>query len=70
MRFTSQQELAWVNINIKLKEDHVNIKIILERLQYHVHGWTIGVNLKMVKLLLGMQIGYIKCSCFLLLLER
>ncbi|CAM1323525.1 Uncharacterised protein at_DN2338, partial [Pycnogonum litorale] len=49
----------------KMKEEYVNIKIVLERLQYHVHGWVICVDLKMVNFLLGQQGAYTKYPCFL-----
>ncbi|XP_077153196.1 uncharacterized protein LOC143816558 [Ranitomeya variabilis] len=47
------------------KEEHKNIKIVLERSQYNVHGWLICVDLKMVNFLLGLQGGYTKHPCFL-----
>ena len=51
--------------SVNLKEEYKNIKIVLERLQYHVHGWLICVDLKMVNFLLGQQGGYTKYPCFL-----
>lgn len=51
--------------SVKMKEEYANIKIVLERLQYHVHGWIICVDLKMVNFLLGQQGGYTKYPCFL-----
>src|SRR5678815_4490570 len=48
-----------------MREEYANIKTVLERLQYQVHGWLICVNLKMVNILLGQQAGFIKYPCFL-----
>src|SRR6218665_156373 len=51
--------------SMRMKEQYDNIKIVLERLQYHDHGWVICFDLKMVNFLLGQQGGYIKYHCFL-----
>lgn len=48
-----------------MKEEYASIKIVLERLQYHIHEWLIFVDLKMVSFLLGQQGGYTKDPCFL-----
>lgn len=51
--------------SVKMKEEYANIKIVLDRLEYHVHGWVICVDLKMVNFLLGQQGGHTKYPCFL-----
>ena len=51
--------------SVQMKEEYDNIKTVLERLQYHVHGWLICVDLKMVNFQLGQQGGYTKYPCFL-----
>jgi len=48
-----------------LKEEYENIKMILQKLSYHEHGWSICVDLKMVNFLLGQQSGYTKYPCFI-----
>ena len=51
--------------SVTLKENYENIKVVLERLKYHVYQWLICVDLKMVNFLLGQQGGHIKYPCFL-----
>ncbi|KAI6651782.1 hypothetical protein LOD99_5029 [Oopsacas minuta] len=41
-----------------MKEVYESIKLVLEKLKYHVHQWVICVDLKMVNFLLGQQSGY------------
>ena len=48
-----------------LKEQHDDIKIVLDLLKYHEHKWIICVDLKMVNFLLGQQRGYTKFPCYL-----
>lgn len=49
----------------KNEKKYADNKTVLEWLQYHVHGWVICVELKMVNFLLGQQGGYTKYLCFL-----
>ncbi|XP_061443081.1 uncharacterized protein LOC133365351 isoform X1 [Rhineura floridana] len=51
----------------KLKEEYENIKMVLQKLCYHEHQWSICVDLKMVNFLLGQQSGYTKYPCFICL---
>src|SRR5678816_1848469 len=51
--------------SVQMKEEYANIKKILNRLQYHLHGWLICADLKMINFLLGQQGGYTKYPCFL-----
>ena len=48
-----------------LKEQHDDIKIVIDLLKYHEHKWIICVDLKMVNYLLGQQSGYTKFPCYL-----
>jgi hypothetical protein len=49
-----------------LKEAYENIKMILQKISYHEHSWSICVDLKMVNFLLGQQSGFTKYPCFFL----
>ena len=51
--------------SVTLKENHGNIKVVLERLKYCVHQWLICVDLKMMNFLLGQQGSHTKYPCFL-----
>lgn len=51
----------------KLKEEYENIKLVLEKISYVQHQWSVCVDLKMVNFLLGQQGGYTKYPCFLCL---
>jgi len=48
-----------------MKETYENMKILLERIQYDKHCWSICCDLKVVALLKGLQLGYTKFCCFL-----
>lgn len=51
----------------KLKEEYQNIKLVLEKISFVQHQWSVCVDLKMVNFLLGQQGGYTKYPCFLCL---
>src|SRR5678815_5299449 len=51
----------------KLKEEYENIRMILQKLRYNEHQWSICVDLKMVNILLEQQSGYTKYPCFICL---
>lgn len=53
--------------SVSLREEHGDIKTVIELLQYHKHNWIICVDLKMICFLLGQQRGYTKYPCFLCL---
>ena len=42
-----------------------SIKLLLGKVKYDEFKWKLCGGLKVVALLLGMQLGYIKCCCFL-----
>ena len=51
--------------SVCLREEHGDLKRVIELLQYDKHNWIICVDLKMMWLLLGKQCGYTKYPCFL-----
>ena len=53
-----------VGHSIVLKEQQDNIRIVMDLLKYHEHGWIIFVDLKMVNFILGHQKGFTKFLCF------
>ena len=38
-----------------VKKQHLNVKMVLQKLRYSEHNWAICVDLKMVNFLLGQQ---------------
>ena len=53
--------------SVTLKENYSAVQMVLQKLCYNEHKWAICVDLKMVKILLGQQAGYVKYPCFLCL---
>ena len=51
--------------SVYLREEHNDIKTVIDLLKYHEHNWTICVDLKMVNFLLGQQRGFTKYPCYL-----
>ena len=51
--------------SIELKETYINMELLLDRIQYRRHSWSICADLKVVSLVLGMQLGYTKYCCFI-----
>jgi len=49
----------------KLKESYATMDLIIQRIQYEKYSWKICGDLKVIALLLGMQLGFTKYSCFL-----
>jgi hypothetical protein len=47
------------------KESYVNMKILMEALNYDKFKWQIGGDLKVIALLLGLQQRFIKYYCFI-----
>ena len=54
-----------VGYSILRKETYDTIKIQLDILEYPTYNWKICRDLKVVSLLLGLQLGYTKHTCFL-----
>ena len=48
-----------------IKESYESMKLLLGKIKYDKFKWTLCGDLKVVALLLGMQLGYTKCCCFL-----
>lgn len=51
--------------SVHLKERYENLNMILLKLKYKDHEWTICGDLKVISMLLGQQGGYTKYPCFL-----
>lgn len=56
-----------VAYSTSLKENHENIKLLFEKIDYARHQWLISADLKMVAIIMGMQLGWTKYCCFLCL---
>ena len=50
--------------SVKAKETYENVKHVLQLICYNQHQWPVSVDLKMVSILLGQQMGYTKYPCF------
>lgn len=50
-----------------LKENYENLETLLSSVKYNEHEWLICADLKVIAILLGLQGGYSKFSCFLCL---
>jgi len=48
-----------------MKESYESMKLLLGKIKYDEFKWKLCGDLKVVALLLGMQLGYTKCCCFL-----
>jgi hypothetical protein len=48
-----------------MKETYENMKNLLEKINYIKHCWNVCGDLKIIAVLLGMQLGYTKYSCFI-----
>ena len=51
--------------SVYLKERYENLALILDKVKYADHGWTVCGDLKVISMLLGQQGGYTKYPCFL-----
>lgn len=54
-----------VGHSVHLKERYENLEMILSKIKYNEHGWTICGDLKVISMLLGQQGGYTKFPCFI-----
>ena len=48
-----------------MKESYESMKLLLNTINYNKYKWHICGDLKVIALLLGLQLGYTKFSCFL-----
>ena len=55
--------------SVRMKEDRKSVKILLKLIRYN-HNWDVCEDFKMIALLLGLQGGYTKHSCFLCLWDN
>ena len=54
-----------VGYAVHMKETYEYLKQLLKKLEYSKYGWHIFGDLKVVSLLMGLQLGYMKYCCFL-----
>lgn len=54
-----------VGHSVHMKESYENLELILNKLSYSQHEWTICGDLKVISMLLGQQSGYTKYPCFI-----
>ena len=54
-----------VGHSVNLKDCYENLELILNKLSYSDHKWTLCGDLKVISKLLGQQSGYTKFPCFL-----
>ena len=50
-----------------LKENYITLQLILDRINYNTSRWLVCIDLKVVAILAGLQLGYTKYCCFLCL---
>jgi len=50
---------------VHTKEPYENLKQLLNKPEYSKYGWHICGGLTVVSLLVGLQLGYTECCCFL-----
>jgi hypothetical protein len=50
---------------VNIKESYENIKLLLEKIHYEKYKWNICGDLKVIALLLGLRLVYIKYCYFL-----
>jgi hypothetical protein len=48
-----------------LKENYVNLEMVLEKIKYYEHNWSVCTGPKLCGILLGKQGGYTKFPCFM-----
>jgi len=62
---TNQLPSIPVGHAVHMKETYENLKQLLKKIEYRMHGWQICADLKVVSLLMDLQQGYTKYCCFL-----
>jgi len=51
--------------HVSTVESYKSMKLLLGKIKYDEFKWKLRGDLKVVALLMGMQLGYIKYCCFL-----
>lgn len=51
--------------SVHLKETYTNLELVLNKVKYEDHQWTVCGDLKVLCMVLGQQGGYTKMPCFL-----
>lgn len=51
--------------SVHMRERYENLEIILSKIKYNEHEWTVCGDLKVISMILGQQGGYTKYPCFL-----
>lgn len=51
--------------SVHLKECYENLELVLTKIGYSNHNWTVCGDFKVISMLLGQQSGYTKFPCFL-----
>jgi hypothetical protein len=52
-----------------LKETYDNIKMVLNKIEYNTHRWSICCDFKVVAIISGLQAGRVKYPCFICLFD-
>lgn len=48
-----------------LKETYASMRLIFDKVKYNEHNWDVSGDLKVVALIMGLQLGRTKNSCFI-----
>ena len=59
--------LSLLNIQVQIKETQNSMDYLLSSVNYQEHKWLIWGDLKVVRLVRGLQDGYTNYPCFLYL---
>lgn len=62
---TNEKPSIPIGYSTDMKETYDSMKTILQKVDYERHQWKISCDLKVVALLSGLQLGYVKYMCFI-----
>ena len=51
----------------EMKEEYINVRILLDVLKYDTYQWEVIGDFKMIAFLIGLQRGFTKYPCYLCL---